>query len=140
MIGITRDVVVPFFSRSWIERLAPAGWIAPGSVATPDSIPQVLDLLDRLERFLKKNSRFENASPDVNVTAVQAKALHDGLDQAVNRLAHKTVAPSGEGKFSAGRRKLRARRHALPYERHGSGSCERAAPECSPVPGNLCLA
>ena len=120
-IGIARDVLVPFLSRSWNERWAQAGWIAPGSLATPDSIPQILDLLDRLERFLKKNSRFENAEPDVNVTAVKAKALHVGLDQAVKDVStaksgQRTRGETREAADSVMWEKVQAGRKALEIE------------------------
>ena len=82
-ITTTRIVLVPYLSRNWSERWAQAGWIAPGSTATPDSIPQILDLTERLQRFLKANTRYENADPDVNVTTVRAKAIFDTLGQCV---------------------------------------------------------
>jgi hypothetical protein len=78
-----RDALVPFLSRNWSERWAQAGWIAPGSIAVPDSLPQIVDLLERLERFLVKNPRYQNAEPDVKVTSVQAKAYHTALGKCV---------------------------------------------------------
>ncbi len=82
-IGTARDALVPFLSRTWNERWAQAGWIAPGSIAVPDSLPQILDLLERLEGFLTKNPRYQNAEPDVKVTAAQAKAYHTALGKCV---------------------------------------------------------
>ena len=76
-------MLTPFLGRIWDERGAQVGWIAPGTLATPDGLPPILHLLDRLEQTFQRNPRFENAEPEAKVTAAQAKAIHDDLERCI---------------------------------------------------------
>lgn len=85
---LARDTLRPFLgSRGWTVAWASAGWTAR-SLAIPQSVNGLLDLLPKIARHLEKNPRRENAEPEVNVTAAEGNRLFKKLDDANKGLSN----------------------------------------------------
>ncbi len=87
-----RDTLRPFMGPSgWNINWASAGWTTR-SVAIPQSVDGLLELLPKISKHLEKNPRRENAEPEVKVTAVEATRLLKKLEAANKALSKSEVA------------------------------------------------
>jgi hypothetical protein len=79
-----RDALVPYLGSDWSESWTQVGFINR-SLAIPQSIPRIVDMLEALEAYFTANPARQRA--DLNVTAQAAKQARENLELAVSTVA-----------------------------------------------------